>query len=99
MATKLKKPTRGHWPRGKRRHDVPGWPSTLKGLRLAVRDRISRRELARRVGVSDHTVRRWLAGEDLPAPKSAAKVRRVLAKLFSTAELTRAGRWVHSTSR
>lgn len=66
--------TRGHWPLGKRRHPKP-LPAELRGRidrlladhpRYGVR---SLRAIAAHLEVSDRTIRRWLSGEDHPAPE------------------------------
>lgn len=69
--------TKGHWPRGKRRNPdervelLRRTTARLLRRRLTPK-KISRKALARAIGVSDRTVRRWLAGEDLPAPARTA---------------------------
>jgi len=77
---------RGHWPRGKRRHAVDPQRHQTAILRLSAlldahsgrRDGVSRLGLARYVGVSDRTVRRWLSQEDLPSPQALRKIERWL---------------------
>jgi transposase-like protein len=67
----------GHWPRGKRRSDIDARTRrrALASIRRAhVRDGHSLRSIARTIGVSDRTLRRWLAGEDHPSPARAADV-------------------------
>jgi hypothetical protein len=81
---------KGHWPKGKRRN-VPGCTAeSLSALRLKVggvleadsgsairRDPLawSRKSLAAWLGVSDRTLRRWLAGEDFPPAGHVTKLR------------------------
>jgi transcriptional regulator with XRE-family HTH domain len=72
--SEFKKP-RGHWPLGKKRN--PKMPARLK---TRIRKRITPiaggaypddvhtvKSIARAIGVSDRTLRRWLAGEDNPS--------------------------------
>lgn len=77
---------RGGWPSGKLRHEQQGhWPATLRALgrlltqepRHGVR---SRKALARELEASDRTVRRWLAGEDLPPAETQDAVRAWVAR-------------------
>lgn len=79
-----RRPTKGHWPHGKRRHDLPGWPTTLSTLAVIVSERMSRRSVSEHVGVSERTIRRWLAGEDIPSPAHAARVRAFIRHLMGT---------------
>lgn len=79
--------TRGHWPKGRRRHatNERAAKRVLATLAALLKGgpqygRISRRKLAETIGVSDRTVRRWLAGEDLPAPDSLILLRRWTAQ-------------------
>jgi len=80
---------RTHWTKGKRRNDPgPEWPALRRQLRALLRPRAfatpgqpSRRGLARRLKVSDRSVRRWLAGEDWPARPSAAQLAAWLRRL------------------
>lgn len=68
----------GHWQKGVRRSDAA--PRAVRRvMRRAVKimDRYqsaSRRALAAHLGVSDRTVRRWIAGEDLPSAADLARV-------------------------
>jgi transcriptional regulator with XRE-family HTH domain len=68
------KTTRGHWPQGKRRNpDSGSWSRTRLVLTKFLGDKykagsVSIRALADALGVSDRSVRRWLAGEDRPEP-------------------------------
>lgn len=71
----------GRWPKGKRRHDLPGWASSLKELARVTKERISIKAASRRVGVSDRTMRRWLCGLHVPSPARAAKVRSLIRQL------------------
>lgn len=62
----------GHWPRGKRRNpDRGNWSMVRLTLARFIDDHLRRGEISYRalaadLGVSDRTVRRWLAGEDRP---------------------------------
>lgn len=65
---------RGHWPRGRRRNPITprGWERLRAAIAAILPDaprhgRLSRRALARYLGVSDRTVRRWLDGTDYPS--------------------------------
>jgi hypothetical protein len=66
------KKTKGHWPKGKRRHSPRGWPILKDRLALYVRERATLRATAADVGVHERTLRRWLSGEDFPAEESAS---------------------------
>lgn len=70
---------RGHWPRGRRAHPRPP-RGLLRALARALeqpeRGSVSIRAAAEACRVSDRTVRRWLAGEDWPAPVSARRLER-----------------------
>lgn len=70
---------RGHWTRGKRRNKPRGWPLLMERLAKYVAQRASARETARAIGVSDRTLRRWLAGEDVGSDEAAAQIRELLA--------------------
>lgn len=74
-----KPPQKGHWPRGKPRHPETATLTARKQLvrlqRFFVRhgggvraNPVSRRAAAIEVGVSDRTLRRWLAGTHHPNP-------------------------------
>ena len=79
----LRKDGRGHWPAGKRRSDASGRDvrRALAAIRRAnERDGHSLRSIARTLGVSDRTVRRWLDGI---AP-TAAHCRRILTALSAS---------------
>jgi ribosome-binding protein aMBF1 (putative translation factor) len=74
---------RGHWTKGKRRNvPLPTWEGTLAELRVVFavhqgnRNGISAHGLAHDLGCSDRAVRRWLAGEDVPATKLQRQVSR-----------------------
>ena len=75
---------RGGWPVGKRRHPVGQWPATLARLRALLeqprRGVISRNALAKSVGVSEGTVRRWVSGEDVPSVGMQGAVKRWVGK-------------------
>ncbi|MDR3634365.1 MAG: helix-turn-helix domain-containing protein [Isosphaeraceae bacterium] len=73
---------RGHWTKGKRRSSLS--PAVWSALRQRIVDLLdeaplpevrSMRALATLLGVTDRTVRRWLAGEDLPPPNAMARLR------------------------
>lgn len=66
---------RGHWPRGKRRNQ-PLPQRQINGLMRRLKNKLtpgaktegqSINQTAREIGVSDRTLRRWLAGEDNPS--------------------------------
>lgn len=64
---------RGHWPAGVPRHaPADHWPKTLASLRVLLEQHgrrgtpISAAALARAIGVSDTSVRRWVAGRFAP---------------------------------
>lgn len=77
-----KKPNRGHWPAGKRRH--PKMPAKLKArINKAItpiaggpvpEGTHTVKSIARDIGVSDRTLRRWLSGEDNPSPDHVARL-------------------------
>ena len=77
---------RGGWPPGKRRHqDVGDWSRLRIDLAALFADAWHFRlrtptRLARDLGVSEKTVRRWLSGEDRPAPESQEAVRQWLVE-------------------
>jgi DNA-binding XRE family transcriptional regulator len=79
---------RGHWPAGKRRHpDAGTWSRTRLALTKFLDDHydrrydgISQKQLARDLGVSDRTVRRWLKGEDRPDEETQAAIAQWLAE-------------------
>lgn len=66
----------GHWPRGKRRNEDRGdWSGLRLRLRRLIDDHwqqgvVSIRAAAEAVGVSDRSIRRYLSGEDRPAPET-----------------------------
>lgn len=77
---------KGHWKAGKARH--PKMPAALKrNIRKLVsgagrvadgEDRPpSIRSIAAEIGVSDRTLRRWLAGEDNPSPDHLARLHEI----------------------
>lgn len=62
---------RGHWPRGKRRHEDAGdWTAVQLQLQTLFDSvstvLLSRRQTARDIGVSDRTLRKWLDGTSRP---------------------------------
>lgn len=69
---------RGHWPRGRRRNDV----DAARMWRALCESR-GAREIARIVGVSDRTVRRWASGEDWC--RGDEQIMRILDRLFPLA--------------
>ena len=77
---------RGGWAPGKRRHqDVGDWSQLRIDLAAMFADAYDFRlrtptRLARDLGVSEKTVRRWLSGEDRPAPESQEAVRQWLVE-------------------
>jgi DNA invertase Pin-like site-specific DNA recombinase len=80
-------PAKGHWPKGKRRSEVP--ESTWEPLRLAIRDMLrayrlanvrSYQAIADRVGVDKKTVGRWLNGEDWPPSKAIPILKHYLSE-------------------
>lgn len=86
--------TRGHWRRGRRRHteqtDIIGL------LRDVIAMGVSVRRCAAWLGVSDRTLRRWLAGEDHPDPRTVA---RAIAASMSPAHPTGTGDWTRRVCR
>lgn len=72
---------RGGWVRGKRRHaDGGDWSRIRIDLAALFNDApprgpITCRGLARVLGVSDRSVRRWVAGEDRPSPTTQEAIR------------------------
>jgi predicted transcriptional regulator len=72
---------RGGWIPGKRRNqDVGDWSRLRIDLAALFADAWDFRlrtptRLARDLGVSEKTVRRWISGEDRPAPESQEAVR------------------------
>ena len=76
-----RKDNRGHWPAGKPRHPVPP-PELIVGLNaLYLHQHASLRYMAEKIGVSDRTLRRWLAGEDHPHPSMYRKITALLKSL------------------
>ena len=76
---------RGGWPTGKRRHPVGTWPDTLTRLWILLqqprRGVVSRNALAKSVGVSEGTVRRWVSGEDVPSVGMQGAVKRWVGQI------------------
>ncbi len=81
---------RGHWPSGKPRNaQTPAQRKrarrVLSRLERALPARpsrtavISRRIVADRLGISDRTLRRWLAGEDWPPPHRVVAIERMMS--------------------
>jgi hypothetical protein len=70
------------WPRGRPRGEpIPGWVLGALEAVLALR-LVSRRGLAREIGVSDRSLRRWLAGSLRPAPHRLTALEVALARRF-----------------
>ena len=72
---------KGHWPLGRRRNVVPAarLAQTLAAVAELLDTRrqrgvVSVRAIAAHVGVADTTVRRWLSGEDHPAPRNLRRI-------------------------
>lgn len=65
----------GHWPAGKPRSTLtaPQVAAVLRKLHRAL-EKLSKREVARILEISDRSVRRILAGEDLPSERTAQRV-------------------------
>ena len=84
-STSARRDGRGGWPVGKRRHPVGTWTATLARLRALLtqprRGVVSRNALAKSVGVSEGTVRRWVSAEDIPSPGMQAAVKRWVGKM------------------
>lgn len=79
-------PSKGHWPRGKRRRpDSRERDAVLSDLHTALQAPkpgvCSARACAAAVGVDSRTVRRWLAGTDWPTPAALARISGWLAQL------------------
>jgi len=72
-------PTKGHWPKGKRRNPIGNWAS-LRRLVVDLLDQYREHgirtasALAGVVGVDHSTVGRWLRGDDVPSPESMRKL-------------------------
>lgn len=73
---------RGHWPKNKRRNP----PATLLLARLRrilkhpIPGKISRRAIAKKIGVDTRTLCRWLSGEDYPSQEYHARLESVAEK-------------------
>ena len=85
----------GHWPKGKRRHHVPGWRRLREKTKSVTsfgshKGSISNRALARQIGVDEKTIRRWKKNVDIPRPDRA--------KLLGVT-VRRLGRYESSRSR
>jgi len=76
--------TKGHWTHGTRRNPDAGVRALIVRLRRVLRHpewrRVSRRAVAKALGVSDRTVRRWLSEEEWPAARSQKRLRDWLDK-------------------
>ena len=75
-------PTRGHWPKGKRRNEASAkiWGPLRARLAALLAEHPlpgvrSLRAMASRADVSDRAVRRWMADEDMPPPPAVAELR------------------------
>lgn len=81
---------RGGWVRGKRRNaDVGDWARVRIDLVALINEHfrlgvISAAALANELGVSDRSVRRWMAGEDRPAPETQEAIRTWVAERRAT---------------
>lgn len=75
--------TKGHWPKGKRRHPEPtSWGEIRSNLTL-IGKRRKTRALARKMGVHPDTIFRWRRGVDIPAPKLTYRLRLHVAALLT----------------
>jgi hypothetical protein len=77
----IKPKAKGHWPRGVRRTQVRDANVLIARLRKSVRQGLSRRKAAAKVGVNDRTVRRWMAKVDYPSAERAERLRALFKKL------------------
>lgn len=66
--------TRGHWPRGKRRHAAD--LSVIRDLRDAHAVIGSYRLLGKAIGVDDKTVKKWVTGLHVPSPVLIRRLRK-----------------------
>jgi lambda repressor-like predicted transcriptional regulator len=75
-----RKDKRGHWPGGKRRSpaDERERKRVVAALKMAQRQGESWRVLEKKTGVSTRTLRRLVAGEDWPMPKTITRIERSL---------------------
>jgi hypothetical protein len=75
---------KGHWPKGKRRHDADGVEVLIARTKRLLRNRIpnivSQSALAKAIKVHPRSVGRWLRGEDCPAPTHKRAWKRWLDK-------------------
>ena len=73
------------WPKGERRNEDAGnWSRIRMSLQSLLdnhyeRGWISSRKLADDLGVSDRSVRRWLAGDDRPDPETQEVIEQWIA--------------------
>lgn len=80
-------PTKGHWPKGRRRNaDNGDWSVVLLGVKglldeYEVRGKISIRALAKAVGVDPKAVMNWLGGIDRPDEEMQITVRAWLKQM------------------
>lgn len=78
------------WRRGRRNH-VPMAEGLVASVRdLTKRQDVSLKQLAAEAGVSDRSLRRWLAGEDHPAPPHVKSLRSAVARLDANRRLPHA---------
>ena len=77
---------RGHWPKGKRRHEDKGdWSVLRRSLTQFLgtyysRGEVSMRQLAADLNYSTRAVRRWLHGEDRPTIEVQEAIEQWLAE-------------------
>jgi hypothetical protein len=75
------RPTKGHWPLGKRRNKVADdWHQVRETLTQLVTVHLvatirSQTALAEKLGVSQRSVGRWISGEDVPQSLYQSKLR------------------------
>lgn len=88
-------PAKGHWPAGKRRHPDSGqWSRIRLSLTSLVTEHFepvvrSCDAAALAMGVSSRSVRRWIKGEDIPAPDLQDIVRQWCAEQVRVIKLER----------
>jgi DNA-binding transcriptional regulator YiaG len=72
--------TKGHWPKGKRRNSSIYAPQTVRLIRSSYRQGLSLKQIARHLGVSDRTVRRWRDGIDCPSDERYRPIKSLVAR-------------------